>query len=321
MTGLLLTLSAAITLLLACVSEPVTRQKFNFVTAYFLDGNQSPEVVTTLTLGMWGYCLTPTNGEPFCPRSALGYRIDNSFLPPVVVNVRPLESQQQLMNYRLAGTMLLFPLSVGQLLLTALVTLPPFRIFSMIALFFSILSLGIVLLSMLCFFLTFVPVKDRIEQYWSLTVLTTLSTGTWLVIAATICVMGAPIFLWMAVIPPKKKEMRPLTYDDRSFDDNVPFDNDEHKSFRTSKYDEKSAKYDSPRRSSSRKSSSDPDRKFDERKSPLDSTSSEERKLSSSDRKSYGKDDRLSYVEDGRAKSVRSTPGYEPDSNGVYKKY
>lgn len=40
--------------LLACLSEPVTRQKFNFVTAYYLDGNQSPNVVTTLTLGMWG---------------------------------------------------------------------------------------------------------------------------------------------------------------------------------------------------------------------------------------------------------------------------
>lgn len=136
--------------------------------------------------------------------------------------------------------------------------------------------------------------------------------------------MAAPIFLWIAVIPPKKKEMRPLSYDDRSIDDDVPYEHDEHKSFRTSrtsKFDEKSAKYDSPHRSSSHKSSSDPDHKFDHRKSPLDSTSSEDRKLSSSDRKSYAKDDRLSYVEDGRAKSIRSTPGYTADERGVFKKY
>jgi hypothetical protein len=129
----------------------------------------------------------------------------------------------------------------------------------------------------------------------------------WLLLSATVCAIFAPLFLWMAVIPPKKKAAPPLTYDVRDpseYDEEEMHDRgaDPAKSFRTSKY-----------------ASSKPVDDFSE---PLD------RKMSdrTTDRKSYGgksgRSDRVSYVEDGREKHYDGARSqYQQDNNGVFKRY
>ena len=94
----------------------------------------------------YGYCAPKG-----CPGTAIGYKVDFAYLPtPDHLPYPQYPEYNQIMNYKLVGTMLLLPLCAGQHSLALLASLVPTRIFGLITVVFIFLGWGLGFIIMVC---------------------------------------------------------------------------------------------------------------------------------------------------------------------------